>query len=152
MLRALQLWSPCLRSSQETYIEFLKKKQTNNNAPYHPGFAGWPHVLRLANFLRFFRICQLPNHPRFRQRRPYVVRFANYFRFPEYVNHRTAHVFLSGPYQIQLADCFCFPEFKQYQQPPANQLFRCYSCTTSLTYQNIQIKLCQSTISYHNQK
>ena len=48
--------------------------------------------------------------PSFSWRTERIVHLANYFRFPQDVKHRTAHVFAKGPYVVQLANYFRFPE------------------------------------------
>ena len=83
MLQALQLWPPCLHSSQQNMYRTPQTKQ--KHPPQHPRFVGGPHVVQLGGFLRFSKICQPPN-PHVFVSGPYVVQFANYFRFPEYVN------------------------------------------------------------------
>ena len=81
---ALQLGLPASITHNQNISNPYNKKEKDKHPAYYPRFVGGTHVVRLANFSRFSKICQPPNHPRFRQRT--VRSTANSFRFLEYVN------------------------------------------------------------------
>ena len=80
---ASQLWPPCLYNPQQKYIDYLKSNQNKHS----------------------------PNHPRFRRRTAHSTA-CQLLPIPRiYDNHRTTHVFVSGPYVVRLTDYFSLPEY-----------------------------------------
>ena len=79
MLQALQLWPPFLHKSRQKIYRTLKTKNNNTHRTT---------LVSLADRTQY----SLPIS--------YV--------FPKYVNHRTTYVFVSGPYLVQFANYFRF--------------------------------------------
>ena len=116
-----------LRFSSSTVT--CKHSVTNNNPPYYPRFVGGPHVVRLANFLRWkkMRTTKLPTYSSAETVRSTVCQLLPIPRIFQTPNHP---VFVSGPYHVQLVDYFCFLEFKQYATNNHQQTS--YSDTTAI--------------------
>ena len=107
-VKYFQLGLPASTTDNNKKIE---SQRPEKHLPCIPPSFSWrtERIVHLANYFRF------PQDVKHRTahvfaKGPYVVQLANYFRFPKYVNHQTTHVYASGPYVVQLANYFRFPE------------------------------------------